>query len=176
MSPATTNFGQPGTSPTQSHPQFIPGISPSDPTLSMGSSSETPIQRQPPSSNTPPLSPITTPIAQPPQSEFTSQSQLPPSSTLSQMMNTPYSAALPSLSMTRPQPQYPQGMNLDYTGNLPSMNMQQLQFVPCMCPVSVTISAQPLQVPIEKRSDEVTSDSMDAISIVAPPEEKQQSL
>lgn len=149
MSPAGQSLGP--NSPSQ--PQYLSNLPPPNPHSQMGPNSETPIQQQP-------LSPTPTPAPQ----HQTSEYNLQPSS----MMNTPYSAA-PQL-MARPIQQYPNSMSLEYMSNVPSMNMQQLQFVPCMCPVSVTISAQP--VPIEKRSDEVTSDSMDSISIIAPPEEK----
>lgn len=157
MSPAGPGYG-PGALPSQPQPQYLSNIPSSNPNSQMGPNSETPMQQQP--------SPTPAPQQQQQQQQMPEYNSPPPST-----INTPYSAA-PQQLIARPQSQYPNTMSLEYASpmNMQSMNMQQLQFVPCMCPVSVTISAQP--VPIEKRSDEVTSDSMDSISIVAAPEEK----
>ena len=63
----------------------------------------------------------------------------------------------------RPNSYLADPLNLQYTTN---MNYQQVQFVPCMCPVSVSIAPE---IIADKRSDEVITEAQDP----APVEDKQ---
>lgn len=59
-------------------------------------------------------------------------------------------------SPMRPMPYVPDPVNLQYITNVAPVPLQQVQFVPCMCPVAVSIGTGiPPEIVANKRSDDI---------------------
>lgn len=142
VNPFLPSGGSP--SMTAGHPQMhsIPPTSPTNPPMPSFSPSmpTTPSQ----SDYSPHVMPHTLP---PPQQMNFGPSSSPSSSPLRQSIYSP-----------------PDPLSLQYITNVAPINVQHVQFVPCMCPVTVTVSSSDVA---DKRSDEITSESNDSISVLA---------
>lgn len=87
------------------------------------------------------------------QSQPTSNDVQPPTTVPAQFTSNPH---VINNSPLRQMPYVPDPVNLQYITNVAPVPLQQVQFVPCMCPVAVSIgSGIPPDVVANKRSDDI---------------------
>lgn len=87
------------------------------------------------------------------QSQPTSNDVQPPTTVPAQFTSNPH---VINNSPMRQMPYVPDPVNLQYITNVAPVPLQQVQFVPCMCPVAVSIGTGiPPDVVANKRSDDI---------------------
>lgn len=85
---------------------------------------------------------------------------------MSHMMMKPQHQQQPQ-QQSQQQFNMPDPVNLQYMTNVAPLSVQNIQFVPCMCPVSVTMTPDGPVPTVDKRSDDVSNYSYDSIQDIS---------
>lgn len=187
----TRNLAEPLVTPTPSTPVKDPETKPlTDSSTTTATATASASATTTTNSETNQLPPLPVPQQQQPQQPFHFKpNQMPTHSNFMQQQNPMNMANMGQMShmgqmnnhmshmMMKPQQQQPQQqsqqqfsmpdpVNLQYMTNVAPLSVQNIQFVPCMCPVSVTMTPEGPVPTVDKRSDDSFSyDNIQDVSL-----------